>query len=75
MKIGFYLSAHKTEVFSQKCESNEKTIIRELDLDEAQTELGKLKSDILNNWMPNSDECESVWGKKNYYDKPFNRWR
>ncbi|CTY39289.1 IS21 family transposase [Escherichia coli] len=64
MKIGLYLSAHKTEVFSQKCESNEKTIIRELDLDEAQTELGKLKSDILNNWIPNSDECESVWGKK-----------
>lgn len=64
MKIGLYLSAHKTEVFSQQCESNEKPIIRELELDEAQTELEKLKTDILNNWMPNSDECEDVWGKK-----------
>ncbi|KNA39705.1 hypothetical protein ERYG_04216 [Escherichia coli M114] len=63
MKIGFYLSAHKTEMFSQRLEPNEKTIIRNLNLNDAKAELEKLKEDILNNWAPDRNN-EHFWGRK-----------
>ncbi|MDR7341644.1 GNAT superfamily N-acetyltransferase [Pantoea alhagi] len=66
MKIGANLHTYKTENFSDRFSQENKSFIRDIDPQDAQKHIDKIKADIKNNWQLTESGSDDVflWNKK-----------